>query len=36
VQCWSEHSIPLVTRDRDFRALAKAASLDVILETGSN
>jgi len=36
VQCCIDHSIPLITRDRDFRAFAKAASLDVILETGSN
>jgi len=35
-QCCIDHSIPLITRDRDFRAFAKAASLDVILETGSN
>ena len=29
-----DHGIPLITRDRDFRAFAEAANLDVVFGTG--
>jgi predicted nucleic acid-binding protein len=31
-----DHGIPLITRDRDFRAFAEAANLNVILGTGTH
>jgi predicted nucleic acid-binding protein len=30
-QCCIDHGIPLLTRDRDFRAFAEAASLDLVI-----
>lgn len=30
-----DHGIPLITRDRDFRAFAEAANLRVVFETGT-
>ena len=29
-----DHGVPLITRDRDFRAFAQAANLNVVLEIG--
>lgn len=31
-QCCLDHKVPLLTRDRDFRAFAEAANLDLLLD----
>ncbi|MGH9414075.1 MAG: type II toxin-antitoxin system VapC family toxin [Terriglobales bacterium] len=31
-QCCLDHDVPLITRDRDFRAFAAAADLDLLLD----
>jgi predicted nucleic acid-binding protein len=35
-QCCIDRGIPLLTRDRDFRAFAEAAGLDLVLGSGTN
>lgn len=31
-----DHGVPLITRDRDLRAFAEAANLNVVLEIGKH
>jgi len=35
-QCCLDRGIPLLTRDRDFRAFAETASLDLVIGPGTN